>query len=190
MRRAGHDVEVLSCDDLLEVKDVGKDAQAVDIFYIMAHGTFDQAGYSVLLHAADWQPAVAGLGGAPRLTVAIFDTCKLLDSARVPNWRAVWAVAGIGPHLRLLLGFDGPAVIDRESALRGLAFAEDILAGVPFARAWVGAVAKTCGHSQYRRAVAIGIGNSPADAQVILDTASLANMPGPRGPGLHMEARY
>ncbi|KAB2856046.1 MAG: hypothetical protein F9K43_27475 [Bauldia sp.] len=194
MRDAAHEVEYLVCDDLLATSDLDGISRTlqddVDLLYIMTHGVFAASGYDVYLHAANWQPAATGIGHA-RLTVAVFDTCKLIDTASVANWRAVWAAAGLGAHLRLLLGFDGSAVIDRASAERGKAFAENLIKGSTFADAWLTAVKATCSHSQYRKAVAIGIGDSSADALAALNTASLASMPSARGAGAPVfEERY
>jgi len=82
-----------------------------------------------------------------------------------------------------MLGFDGPVVIDRASALRGKAFAENLINGSTFAESWLEAVRQTCSNSKHRKAVAIGIGDTRTDAEAVLDTADLASIPAARGAG-------
>jgi hypothetical protein len=77
-----------------------------------------------------------------------------------------------------MLGFDNLAAADRGTALRGKAFAENLLKGQTFVDAWFAAVSATT--PVYNKAVAIGIGETPGDAMRVLQTASLAAMPGPR----------
>jgi hypothetical protein len=193
MRDAGHSVEFLVCDDILQLADLDGTTRtlqdSVDVLYVMTHGTFSGTGYDVYLHAANWLPGTTGIGNA-NLTVAIFDTCELIDSASIAQWQTTWGNAGLGVNLRLLLGFDGSAVIDRGSAARGKAFADNLLGGSTFADAWIKAVHSTT-TSQYRRAVAIGVGDTPADAQSVLTTAGIASMPAKRGTGVpSFQAKY
>jgi hypothetical protein len=102
------------------------------------------------------------------------------------NWQAIWGAANPSPTLRLMLGFDNLAGADRGTALRGKAFAENLLKGQTFVDAWFAAVTATT--PVYNKAVAIGIGETPVDAMSVLQTASLAAMPGPRtGSQVHFE---
>jgi len=186
MRDAGHDVEFLMCDDILQSSDLDgatrKLQDSVELLYVMTHGDFAGTGYDVYLHADNWRPGATGIGHT-NLAVAIFDTCKLIDTQKGSNWQAIWARAKIGAQLRLMLGFDGPVVIDRASALRGKAFAENLINGSTFAESWLEAVRQTCSNSKHRKAVAIGIGDTRTDAEAVLDTADLASIPAARGAG-------
>jgi hypothetical protein len=194
MRDAGHEVEFLVCDEMLDLADLNGTKRSLQdkaqILYLMTHGHFIGSGYDVYLHSTNWSPGVTGIGHS-KLAVAIFDTCELIDTQSPVNWQSVWSRASLGVQLRLLLGFDGPAVIDQASALRADAFAENLVNGSTFADSWITAVAKTCGHSQYRKAVAIGIGDTMADAQAVLNSASLASMPSARqGGSVCFKERY
>lgn len=192
MRDAGHDIGLLSCDESLELTDFSsaqarygskKIHESAEIFYLMTHGLFDGKGYRACLYDQDWWPSVTGLGGG-NTVITVFDTCYLIDSSL--NWRAIWTGANPGPTLRLMLGFDNLAAADRGTALRGKAFAENLLKGQTFVDAWFAAVSATT--SVYNKAVAIGIGETPADARRVLQTASLAAMPGPRmGSPIYLE---
>lgn len=144
----------------------------VDILYVSTHGQFTPNGYEALLETVNWSPSATGIG-ATRLKVAVFDTCHLIDGSQ--NWQQHWQT-NLGPELRVLLGFDGLAAIDRGSATRGGAFAENLVKGQAFADAWLGAV-KNTRISQHSKAVAIGIGDDPTDAQFVLNTATLYNLP-------------
>jgi hypothetical protein len=192
MRDAGHEVGLLSCDETLEFSDFStadarygsqKIHESADIFYLMTHGLFDGKGYRACLYDKDWWPSVTGLGGG-NTVVTVFDTCFLIDSTL--NWRAIWTAANPSPKLRLMLGFDNLAGADRGTALRGRAFAENLLKGQTFVDAWFAAVSATT--PVYNKAVAIGIGETPGDARGVLQTASLAAMPGPRtGSKVYLE---
>jgi hypothetical protein len=176
MRAAGHEVEFLNCDEELTLADVTPAAvDNVDMLYVMSHGTFGASGYSVMLEAADWFPTIAGLGDK-RLSVVVFDTCEMIKGGQ--NWQQPWA-GKIGKSVKLLLGFDGLAAIDRASSLRGKAFADNLLNGDTFAAAWTSAVRATT-ISQFSKAVAIGVGDTAADAQAVINGATLNAMPTPR----------
>ena len=187
MREAGHDVDVLVCDEELALSSLDgtqrRVQDGVNILYVMTHGNFDSQGYKAELNASQWLPAVTGIGigTASKLSVAIFDTCHLIDSTQ--NWEAKWA-HNLGNGLRLLLGFEGSVAIDQGSARRGNAFAKELLDGKTFAEAWLLAAHNSIDYDpEYKLAVAIGIGDTLQDAQAILGSASLANMPGARnGP--------
>ena len=192
MRDAGHTVGLLSCDESLELTDFNtaqarygsqKIHESAEIFYLMTHGLFDGKGYRACLYDQDWWPSVTGLGGG-KTVVAVFDTCFLIDSTL--KWPAIWAAANPSPTLRLMLGFDNLAGATRGTALRGKAFAENLLKGQTFVEAWFAAVSATT--PLYNKAVAIGIGETKVDAMGVLQQASLAAMPGPRmGSQIHFE---
>jgi hypothetical protein len=187
MRDAGHGVYLLTCDEELTLTDFSSRRihESAGIFYITTHGLFGSSGYRACLHRTDWQPAATGLGGAST-AVAVFDTCYLIDSAQ--NWKATWAAANPGLSLRLMLGFDNLAGLDRGNALRGKAFADNLLNGQTFVDAWFAAVSATT--ARYNKAIAIAIGDTKTDALNVLNNASLSSMPGPRaGTGLYFELR-
>jgi Family of unknown function (DUF6345) len=195
MTAAGHKVECVACDDELVCADLDGTNRAiqdsVELLYVMTHGEFGQTGFEVLLNQNSWRPGdKPGIGHAT-LVVAVFDTCHLIDTNSIANWRSVWAKANIGLNVRLLLGFDGPAAINRGSTLRGKAFAENLINGKCFADAWLQAVSSTT-HWAGNRAVAIAMGDSKADALNVLNTATLARLPAPRASGsnIEFEERY
>jgi hypothetical protein len=193
MQAAGHGVEFVVCDEPLEVADFDGTRRRlqdhVDLLYLSSHGTFSAVGYDALLYLTDWAPRATGIGQA-RLRVVVFDTCELIKTATNPNWQAVWGAANLGTSLRLMLGFDGTAALDRKSAERGRTFAENLLKGSTFADAWITAVSRHI-RSQYRRAVAIGVGDTMTEAQTALNTASLAAMPAARaGTAVKFKERY
>ena len=184
MREAGHDVDVLVCDEELALSSLdgtqNRIQDGVDILYVMTHGNFASQGYKAELNVSRWLPAVTGIGtaAASKLSVVIFDTCHLIDSAQ--NWEAAWA-QNLGNSLRLILGFEGSVAIDQGSAVRGKAFANELLNGKTFADAWLIAADASIDYDpEYKKAVAIGIGDTMQDAQAILATADLANMPAAR----------
>ncbi len=185
MRANKHIVEFLVCDEELGLSDLDGTSRTlqddVEILYIMTHGVYGANGYEALLNdlkKGNWLPSVTGIGQS-KLVVAVFDTCNLIDPTAA--WQSAWAT-NLGTSLRLLLGFEGLAAIDRGEALRGGAFAEALINGKTFADAWIQAVHSTTG-SQYSKAVAIGIGDSPSDALNILNTACLSGMPAARAGG-------
>jgi Family of unknown function (DUF6345) len=186
MREAGHDVEFLFCDEELALSSLDGTKRflqdGVDILYVMTHGNFGTQGYAVELNASQWLPAVTGIGTGTgsRLSVAIFDTCHLINSSQ--NWESEWTKhRALGNSLRLILGFEGTVAIDQGSALRGKAFADELLSGKTFVDAWLVATDATIKYDpQYKMAVAIGIGDTAQDASAIITTASLAHMPAAR----------
>jgi hypothetical protein len=193
MRDAGHEVQFLVCDDLLQIGDLDGTSRMlqdkVQLLYVMTHGEFKNTGYEVYLHMANWVPGTTGIG-QNNLAVIVFDTCNLIDTSSIPNWQGVWRTAALGPNVRLLLGFDGPVIIDRSSALRGKAFADNLLNGNTFVDAWISAVYSTV-RSNHRKPVAIGIGDDAAGAQAVLNSASISSMPSRRGTGTpSFEKRY
>lgn len=175
MTDAGHVVRCLGCDEELRVSDVDGTHRSmhdeVEFLYFASHGRFEPAGYEAFLEIANWVPAATGLGKS-KLKVVVFDTCELIDGTK--NWQALWATVNLGPTVRLLLGFDGSAALDQGHARRGSAFAEHLLNGKTFAYSWIRAVRSTS-RSQFSRAVAIGIGDSPSDASSILNSANLTS---------------
>ena len=189
MRSAGYNVRALMCDEKLELKSLtGSPAlqDDVDILYVMTHGEFDSAGYRAELNADRWRPSKSGLGvsAGSRLSVVVFDTCNLIDDSY--KWQSLWA-QNLGDGVRLVLGFEGSVAIDQGSAARGHAFATELVDnGKPFAEAWLDAAESSMAHlndASLKQAVALGVGDSAADAQSVLDSASLANMPAARSAG-------
>ena len=180
MRDAHHDVVTVLCDEDLSLHrfQTSRIHETADIFYLTTHGLFSAAGYRACLHVNDWAPQATGLGGQ-RTVVAVFDTCFLIDSTA--NWSAIWAQTAFGPWLRLMLGFDNLAGLDRGNGLRGRAFAENLLNGNTFMDAWFQAVKSTT--PLYNKAIAIALGDNQTDAINILNTASLTSMPGRRKSG-------
>lgn len=178
MRDWGHHLAYLRFDEDLTLGDLDgtqrKLHETADILYISSHGSFAGNGYSAMLHKSDWHIDLTRIG-MQKPTVAVFDTCHLIDPS--VNWRSLWARA-IGPSIRLLLGFEGRAAIDRGSAMRGRAFAEHLVNGQTFVDAWLRAVKSTTA-SPFNKAVAIGIGDNQADANAML-AATINNFPGPR----------
>jgi hypothetical protein len=146
----------------------------------VSHGELNQAtaGFEALLKVANWQPGGNQGIGHTRLIAAVFDTCYLIDTKQSRGSQAVWGSAKLGPKLRLLLGFDGVAPMSYDLAERGYAFADNLIANRhTFATAWLRAVDATNPPSS-TKPVAIGIGDSAQDAKSVVDTASLAQLPG------------
>jgi len=185
MREAGATVRHIACDDALDVATydgtTARHDDEVDLLYVMTHGESTATSYRSLWNTIDWAPGNTGLGGQ-RLVVTVFDTCNLIDTSSHPQWTRVWQSPALGASLRILLGFDGVATVDRGSTIRGRAFAELVCQGVPFADAWIRAVHNTSAYQSQRmdQAVAIGLGDSVADATNVLATASIHQMPGSR----------
>jgi hypothetical protein len=156
----------------------GQLTESADLVYFASHGEYKAHGYSLILHGSDWKPCSTGLGTGS-LSVAVFDTCDLVD-LNDSSWRNDW-VSNVGTHLRLLLGFASPATVATDSTVRGKAFAEQIIAGEPLGHAWLRAVH----HTAYAGAdvgVAIGFGTDTPDAQWALHEMTLAHLPCPRMP--------
>jgi hypothetical protein len=82
-----------------------------------------------------------------------------------------------------LLGFAGPVTLDESSSRRGLAFARELLLGIPFAEAWLRAsITEDPGLNDHP--VALGVGVDVADAERVLNVATVGAIPGPRTPGV------
>jgi hypothetical protein len=154
----------------------GQLAESADLVYFASHGEYKAHGYSLLLHESDWKPCSTGLGTGS-LSVAVFDTCDLVD-LNDSSWRNDW-ISSVGTHLRLLLGFASPATVATDSTIRGKAFAEKIIAGEPLGHAWLRAVHDTA-YAGADVGVAIGFGTDTPDAQWALHEMTLAHLPSPR----------
>jgi len=177
---------VLGVDEHLDAADFdgarASRGEDVDILYVATHGEYHSPDFRAILHATQWEPFASGLGQV-RPTVAIFDACWLVDPA---GWLTAMA-NGIGPALRLVLGYATPASMGKGPALRGHAFADNLAAGDGVADAWLKAV-----HDQRvpkDRAVAIGFGDSDLEATRALD-ATLADLPLPAQQPLRLRWRY
>jgi hypothetical protein len=151
-------------------------AESVDLVYFSSHGEYKAHSYSLILHGSEWKPCDQGLG-ADSLSVAVFDTCDLLD-LNDSAWHNAW-VSSVGPHFRLLLGFASPATVATDSTARGKAFAEKIIRGDPLGPAWLQAVHGTA-YAGADLGVAIGFGDDSADADWALHDMTLADLPRPR----------
>jgi hypothetical protein len=178
---AGDSVEFLVFDERLEVADLDASAHALaesaDLLYISTHGECRGGTYRAILHAADWEPSRSGLGNE-RPLFAVFDTCDLVDPDD-ENWQAPWTEEDVGRALRLILGFASPATVSPETSARGAAFAQNLAAGQPVARAWLSAVHDT-GFPGTDVGIAIALGDDEADAESVLRTATASNLPAPR----------
>ena len=191
MREDGHEIEFLLCDELLKLSDLDGTkrtlADDVDLLYIVSHGELNSSqaprvNFEALLKDVNWEPGGNKGIGNGSLTAVVFDTCHLINTSKKSGSKVVWGAASLGPNLRLLLGFDGPAAIDHELAERGYAFADNLIGGKTFATAWLQAVNST-NPPDYSRPVAIGIEDPAYTGQSVLDTASLSQIPSPRSPG-------
>ena len=100
MTAAAYKVECLACDDELLRSDLDGTNRAVqdsvELLYVMSHGEFGQNGFEVLLNRGNWRPGDKPGFGHKNLVVAVFDTCHLIDTNTISNWRAVWGNANIG----------------------------------------------------------------------------------------------
>ena len=174
------EVKFLRFDEELVHEDLdgtsGKIGESADLVYFASHGEYKAHGYSLALHDADWQPCAKGLGTGS-LSVAVFDTCDLVD-LNDTSWRDAW-ISSVGAHLRLLLGFASPATVAPDSTVRGKAFAEEIIAGNPIGHAWLDAVHENA-YPGADVAVAIAFGVDTADAQWALREMTLGDLPCPR----------
>ena len=167
----------IRCDEEATTKHLPGTHDDAEILYACGHGEINAGRYELCLHDKNWSVANGSLGGA-RLCVAIFDSCNLIDTANGTDV-SHWNVTGLGPSIRLLLGFDGLAYMMRSATNRGLEFANNLVNGMPIADAWVWAVRKTT-IAPYNRAVAIGIGDSVTDAQSMLNVTLTGSLPGSR----------
>jgi hypothetical protein len=176
-----------SCDETVDVQSLSYSfTDPLDFFYLTTHGRRRGQDYEALLQYDDWTPYQQSI----RARVLILDTCWLADDT--DHWADPWLSPSLGPDLRLVLGFRGLSTGDRQSALRGRAFVEQMYAGSSIADAWIQAVKLT---SDFRgayqdRPVAIGIGDSRADAEAVLDYAMLQDIPPSRiGPSIALAVR-
>lgn len=178
-----HPVGFLTFDDSLRADQLdgtqAKIQEDVEILYLTTHGSCSSRQYTAYLHGADWRPVQSGLGQRGPV-VAGFDTCDLVDLSD-PAWASPWQTSNIGPALRLILGFCSKADISEKPSQRGDGFAKEILAGVPFAEAWLRAVHTTSVHHQScDYGIALALGDDPNDADHVLRNASLQAWPLPR----------
>jgi hypothetical protein len=151
-------------------------AAGVDLLYVASHGVLSPSGYNLALHAADW-PLLTSSFGDPGPAVVVFDTCDLVDTRRA-TWMDDWRDAGVGRALRLILGFSSPATVSQQASLRGMAFASG-LGTLTISDAWLNAV-QTTRYVGTDKPVALAFGDDDADAQSVLDTATIGSIPGPR----------
>jgi hypothetical protein len=171
---AGIDVSYVGIDECLTAGSISSGRRELPwILWVTTHGEFTQRGFQfdlhskdVGLHEVDWQ------GSGP--SVLILDTCDCVDLGE-PNWERRW-LSTIEPSLRLVLGFSSPATICEPTSLRGRSFADRILRGDKLVDAWLSAATNDT-YPGLDRAVAIAFGSTSEEAELILDTASLSNLP-------------
>lgn len=153
--------------------------EEVEIMYLSTHGSCTSGLYCAHLYANDWIPTQHGLGKTGP-AIIVFDTCDLIDP-NDPSWTNHWKGNNVGPALRLVLGFAGPADSGKKPSRRGDGFAREMLRGKPVAKGWLTAVHQTSiSHQDNDHGIAIALGDSPSDAQHVLDNVTLGNWPGPR----------
>lgn len=171
-------VEVIALDEHLSATLLNAGAEASDILYICAHGQFRNHEYRATLHHDDWYPSRMYLGSRGP-SVAIFDTCNLLDSK---TWPVSGWLTGLGPNLRLVLGFASVAPMDSRSTERAIEFVDRLVAGDGLGTAWLRAV-HTIGPSRaVAAALAIGDWGSDhplAEPTAIIERATLDDLPFP-----------
>jgi hypothetical protein len=165
----------LTCDALVVPSAIGSGPEAVtaDLLYFSSHGQLLHGLYRGLLTDRDWFPTKEELA----VRVVVLDTCEL-GQPKV-DWSAEWVSPQVGSALRLVLGFEGLASDDQAGTTRGLAFAQYLNEGMPFVAAWFASVTRS-DLSRRDRPVALAIGDSVADAEDVLTSASLHNLPAPR----------
>lgn len=167
----------LSFDEHLDAEVLNARAPDADLLYLVTHGGQGSAGYQTALTNGDWRLAGSHLGQKGP-TVAVFDTCDLVDrSSR--TWRDFWSSGTVGRRLRLVLGFSSQATVSPLTSRRGDAFAQLILAGRPFAEAWLSAATGTIWPA-LDHPIVIALGDDEDDARKVARTASLHDLPEPR----------
>jgi hypothetical protein len=177
--RLGASVTIISLDEQLSGSALAEAAEAADLLYICSHGEFRSHEYKVVLHNDEWYPSRTGLGRRGP-SVAVFDTCFTLDP-NDSNWSLRW-LNGIGPNLRLVLGFGSEAPMDRRATSRALHFIDRLEAGFGLGSAWLWAVHETTPKRFLGAAIAIGDLVSQtrfSDPIEIIERASLADLPLP-----------
>jgi len=165
LRRKGIEVAFLFTDEQICFQPPAGAINEVPLVYVCTHGECGKSGYGAYLHKSVWQPGKTRFG-AELPIVMVFDTCNLTEG--IGGWEKSWADTLRGGSVRLLLGFQGLASIDPASSQRGSAFAENLLPerSMTLADAWIDAVRS---HRISDHAIAIGVGESPSDAQAMLD---------------------
>ncbi len=143
-----------------------KAGQEAALVYLCTHGKCPASGYEAYLNRGTWKPGKTRFNKELPI-VMVLDTCNLIEGAH--GWETGWANALRGGSVRLLLGFMGLTSIDPGSSLRGKAFAENLVSQkkMSYADAWIDAV-RTQAVTENRHAIAIGVGDSPADAEEML----------------------
>ncbi|EFG78421.1 hypothetical protein HMPREF0591_1664 [Mycobacterium parascrofulaceum ATCC BAA-614] len=185
MLARGSHLRFFTFDERLTARDLDGTANAIadsiDLLYVASHGEYSRGSstYKFILHSGEWL-VPSGNFGAAGPSVAVFDTCDLIDLAD-PQWHKAWRTAG--PQLRLVLGFASPATSALDSTLRGQDFADSILAGDPIGPAWLRAVHANS-YPGRDRAIAIGLGDDPADADWALHEMRISHLPTPRSAGI------
>jgi hypothetical protein len=181
----------LTLDDRFQAADfdgrTGRRGEEVDLLYVSAHGELDSSIYRAVLQSSEWEPFVTGFGKSGPC-VAIFDTCWLVDPADM-SWRTA-IQNGAGPALRVVLGYATPATVSKGPATRGRAFVDNLLRGDGLSSAWLKAVHQSGPRGD--RGVAVGLGDSEADANAALDAKfdEIPLTPMPAGSARETVVRY
>jgi hypothetical protein len=178
MLEAGDDAKLLLVDESLAdtCLDPGGTCQQVDLLYLSTHGMAGAGGFELCLHMLD-RSLLAGGFGDDGPAIVVLDCCDLVDLT-VGGWDKTWATGKLGKELRLVLGFSTPASVTRQDSVRGTAFVDE-LAKSPVTDAWFAAIQNTS-RVGLDQPVAIALGDSPADAQNVLDNLKIGSLPGPR----------
>ncbi|MFC9691517.1 DUF6345 domain-containing protein [Kribbella sp. NPDC056951] len=177
MLNAGDDIQFVLCDEDLTSTSLDPGAcQDVDILYVASHGGLGSNGFSVALHALDWDLLTSNFGGRGP-AVVVFDCCNL-DNVKQPGWTTKWENSSLGTELRMVLGFRSAASVSKLASIRGRAFAT-MLRQLPVKDAWFGSM-QAGAYYQTDEPLAIAFGDDPQDAQNTLDTLDIDNLPGPR----------
>ena len=142
-----------------------KAIQDIAIFYICTHGRVHKSQYEAALHDRFWQPSPSDFGThGPK--VLVLDTCHGADIT--PPFQKFWEAALLGTSVRLLLACQGTVATDIVSTERGYAFADNLAQrDTSIADAWLRAVRSTSSTGA-SHPVAIGSGDSPAEANSML----------------------
>lgn len=166
IRKNGAEVAFLLNDERITQHSLRSHAGEIgkaSLVYLCTHGKCPPSGYEAYLHQDKWHLGKAYFNaGAPN--VLVFDTCNLIEADH--GWENSWADVLRGGSVHLLLGFKGLTSIDPASSRRGTAFAENLSSPkkMSHADAWIAAVDRTA-VTRNSRAVAIGVGKTPTDAE-------------------------
>lgn len=146
---------------------------AADIVFLSSHGRMDGTTYRFRLRRGEWAPTGTPMSTVPM--VLVLDTCNVVRAGVRPE-NSDWLEAS-RPSPAIVLGFEGPATDGYSASKRGRAFVEHLAAGDTFTAAWFGAIRDTQPARRRDCAIVMAFGSTESEAQVTLQTASLANRP-------------